>query len=83
MSKLNRLYNAEKILCYQMHQKWGDNLLKVCPSIQWSLADEVHHRLLLKCSVIHLLNIISPWDDHLLWGLPSLLLSLLWPTLPS
>ena len=38
MSKLNCLYNAEKILCYQMHQKWGgDNLSKVCPSIQWSL----------------------------------------------
>ena len=37
MSKLNHLYNAEKILCYQMHQKWGDNLLKVCPSIQLSL----------------------------------------------
>ena len=39
MSKLNHLYNAEKnTLCYQMHQKWGDNLLKVCPSIQWSLS---------------------------------------------
>ena len=25
-------------LCYQMHQKWGDNLLKVCRSTQWSLA---------------------------------------------
>ena len=37
MSKLNRLYNAEKILCYQMHQKWGDNLSKACLSIQWSL----------------------------------------------
>ena len=38
MSKLNRLYNVEKnTFCYQMHQKWGDNLLKVCPSIQWSL----------------------------------------------
>ena len=38
MSKLNHLYNAEKIL-YGV--KWirngGDNLLKACPSIQWSL----------------------------------------------
>ena len=28
----------ENALCYQMYQKWGDNLMKVCPSIQWSLA---------------------------------------------
>ena len=25
-----------KTLCRQTHQKWGDNVLKVCPSIQWS-----------------------------------------------
>ena len=24
-------------LCYQMHQKWGDNVMKACPSIQWAL----------------------------------------------
>ena len=41
MSKLNCLYYAEKILCYQMHQKWGDNLSKVCQSIQWSLLKQL------------------------------------------
>ena len=38
MSKLNHLFNAEKILCYQMHQKWGDNVMKACLSIKWSLS---------------------------------------------
>ena len=39
MSKLNNLHNAQKnTLCYQIHQKWGDNVLIACPSIlQWSL----------------------------------------------
>ena len=27
----------KNILCYQMHQKWGDNVMKAYPSIQWSL----------------------------------------------
>ena len=27
-----------------MHQKWGDNLLKVCPSIQWSLLYNMNQR---------------------------------------
>ena len=34
MSKLNHLYNAEKILSFI---KWGDNVMKACLSIQWSL----------------------------------------------
>ena len=25
------------ILCWQMHQKWGDNVSKICPSIKWYL----------------------------------------------
>ena len=38
MSKLNHLYNAEKItLLSNASEMGGDNLLKVCPSIQWSL----------------------------------------------
>ena len=38
MSKLKHLYNEEIfLLVKQAHQKWGDNVLKVCPSIQWSL----------------------------------------------
>ena len=36
MPKLNHLYNAEKILSTDkhIHQKWGNKVLKVCPSIQ-------------------------------------------------
>ena len=49
MSKLNHLFNAEKILCYQTHQKWGDNVMKACPSKQWSLDNVVNHLLLIKC----------------------------------
>ena len=37
MSKFNHLYSAEKTLSYQMHNKWGDNVLKACPSMQWAL----------------------------------------------
>ena len=38
MSKLNHLYNAEKVpFVSQTHRKWGDNALKVCPSMQRSL----------------------------------------------
>ena len=37
MSQLNRLYNAEKNSLLSNASEMGDNLLKVCPSIQWSL----------------------------------------------
>ena len=29
-------------LCKQTHQKWGDNVLKACPSLQWSLVPTWH-----------------------------------------
>ena len=38
MSKLNHLYNAEKILFVIKHiRNGGNNVLKAFPSIQWSL----------------------------------------------
>ena len=37
MSELNHLYNAEKIICADLHMGMGNKVLKVCPSIQWSL----------------------------------------------
>ena len=60
MSKLNHLFSAEEILFYQMHQKWGYNVMKACPSIQWSLGKRistagvrcaVHFSRPLECSV--------------------------------
>ena len=37
-----------------MYQKWGgDNVLKVCPSIQWSLN---RHTILKMCSFIEFMN---------------------------
>ena len=38
MSKLNHLFNAEKIIYVIKHiRNGGDNVMKACPSIQWSL----------------------------------------------
>ena len=39
MSKLDYFYNTEKysLLKKQIPKKWWDNVLKVCPSVQWSL----------------------------------------------
>ena len=39
MSKLNHLLNAEKYsMLSNASEMGGDNVLKACPSIQWSLA---------------------------------------------
>ena len=37
MSKLNHLYNAVKNTLLSNTSEMGDNVLKACPSVQWSL----------------------------------------------
>ena len=41
MSKLNHLFNAEKILYVIKRIRKGDNVMKACPSIQWSLVRRI------------------------------------------
>ena len=57
MSKLNHLYNAEKYSVIKCIRNGGDNLLKVCPSIQWSLDQAIV--LICKCRqwILTLLNV--------------------------
>ena len=46
ISKLNCLYNKEtNILCCQLLQKWGDNVLKVYPNMEWSLVKPISQSL--------------------------------------
>ena len=38
-------------LCWQTHQKWGDNVLKACPSIQWPLVNRKKYNY---CKIVNL-----------------------------
>ena len=38
-------------LCKQTHQKWGDNVLKACPSIQWPLVNRKKYNY---CKIVNL-----------------------------
>ena len=44
MSKLNHLLNAEKIIyVLNASEMGGDNVMKACQSIQWSLASHIEN----------------------------------------
>ena len=57
-------------LCWQMHQKGGNNLLKVCPSIKWSLVSGLviqweNIKMFLRFPAIHaMLNIYLAVISH-------------------
>ena len=62
MSKLNLLFTTKNTLCWQMHHKWGNNVLKVCPSqmrfdlnnwIMMSLSTSLIEANFPRCRLIH------------------------------
>ena len=59
MSKLNHLKNAEKILnvIKRIRKGGGDNVLKACPSIQWSLHRSTEK--FIQCSVNFIKSYLS------------------------
>ena len=77
--------NVGKItLCWEMHQKWGNNVLKVCPCVQLSVDGEMH-----QSTFTGEFNIHNGWQvDGLVrdkfvcfyfcWFLPSSALSYVW-----